>query len=743
MSFKKGIWIILLIYLLFFSIAIIIPSSANNPEYIPSQLIVRFNPDLFNNDQELNDLSSQLHAEYNATVLENSTILGIPGAQLIRLPDNVTVEEATIWYRNNSSILFAEPNYIRTIPLPVPPSVKEEPNFTNESSKINTLTVRLASVYPNDPYFSKQWYLNTIQIPPTWDITKGSDSVIIAVLDTGVNYNHPEFVGNIWVNPKEIPNNNLDDDQNGFIDDLHGWDFAYNDNSPLDDYGHGTMIASIIGSKGNNFEGLAGMMWNVKIMPIKIFTPYSYAISDEIKGINYARMNGAKIIVCSFSGEYYISEQTAIEQAQDLLFVCAAGNDGIDADKIPIYPASYSYSNIMSVAATDENDDLCYFSNYGQNRVDVGAPGINISVLDIDSNYKYNVGTSFSAPQVAGLAGLILSLDPTKSASELRQLIMDNVDITQLHGYVRSGGRINAYKTLLAISKTPTPTPTTPTSTPTLTPTTTTPTPTPTATQPTSPLTPDFTVSHTSGVAPLTVHFQDTSMGNPTGWIWDINGDGFQDYSDKSFEHTFTSPGIYSVTFTVTRNQELATISRNNYINVLSKTPANDTIALDIHTGWNFVSTPNTLVEGHRSIGEVFKGINSGGRSIFLYNAESQSWNQLNSQDEIQCLRGIWVYSTTSTQVPLMFSEDPTNSRTYELFPGWNAIGFTQMVPFSAKDALFPVQNSWTQLIGFNAESQLYETSIVKGGSGSHIDTNLVYPGKGYWVYMNYQGTLS
>lgn len=253
----------------------------------------------------------------------------------------------------------------------------------------------------------------------------------------------------------------------------------------------------------------------------------------------------------------------------------------------------------------------------------------------------------------------------------------------------------------------------------------------------------NFTVSQTSGIAPLTVLFQDTSNGNPTGWIWDINGDGFRDYSYKSFEHTYTSPGCYSVTLTVTRNQEQDTIYRSNYIQVLSETPTSENFTLTMHPGWNFISTPKNLKEGHRTVEDVFNGIHTGGRSIYLYKARSQSWYQMKPQDEVECLQGIWVYSVFSTQISLIFNEDPSMSSIRVLSPGWNAIGFTHLDPVSAGEALHPVKNSWSQLIGFDGESQLYENSIINGAIGSHSDTNLVFPCKGYWLFMNGEGTLT
>lgn len=280
--------------------------------------------------------------------------------------------------------------------------------------------------------------------------------------------------------------------------------------------------------------------------------------------------------------------------------------------------------------------------------------------------------------------------------------------------------------------------------TPTITTTVTTPTTTPSQTP--SPIQVNFTVSRTSGSAPLTVRFQDTSQGNPTGWIWDINGDGFRDYSDKTFDHTYTSPGFYSVTLSITRGQELYTITRTNYIHVISTTPTTTTssdLTINLHPGWNFISTPKTLKEGHRTAREVFNNVNTGGHSTFVYNTPNQAWNQLNSQDEVEPLQGIWIYSTTSQQVTFVFDNDTATLWTRSLSPGWNTIGFTQINPVSAKDALHPVQYFWSQLIGFNAESQYYDNSIINGGSGTHSDTNLVYPGKGYWIFMNNPGTLS
>ncbi len=309
---------------------------------------------------------------------------------------------------------------------------------------------------------------------------------------------------------------------------------------------------------------------------------------------------------------------------------------------------------------------------------------------------------------------------------------------------------------------TPSPTITTlPTTTvtPTPSPTTIYPTPTPTS----SPILVNFTASHTSGTAPLTVKFQDTSQGDPMGWMWDINGDGFKDYSERNCEHTYTSPGDYTVTLSVTRYSELFTVTRTNYIHVIPTTPTtipspsptvtmttipttsppSGGMTVNLHSGWNLISTPKTLADGHRTAGEVFSGINTDGHSIYRYNAQSQSWIQVNSNNDIQPLQGLWIYSKAPGQVSFIFKNDQTPSPGILMSPGWNSIGFTRTTPVSAREALLPVQYAWTQLFGFNAESQAYESSIINGGTGSHSDTNLIYPGKGYWIFMNGQGTLT
>jgi len=256
-----------------------------------------------------------------------------------------------------------------------------------------------ASALPNDPLFTQYWGLkNTGQTVNTttgiagadmaleqaWNVVTNCSAVTVAVIDTGVNYNHPDLAANIWNNAGEIAGNNIDDDGNGFIDDVQGWDFVQNDNAPMDFNKHGTHVAGIIGAVGNNAVGGTGICWGVKIMPVRVLgSTGSGTTADIVAGIDYAVANGAKVINMSLGGSGGSAgdlQDIAIGNANTagVLVVVAAGNSAADIDTSPVYPASYTQANIITVAATDQTDSLASFSNFGAVSVDVAAPGVNI-----------------------------------------------------------------------------------------------------------------------------------------------------------------------------------------------------------------------------------------------------------------------------------------------------------------------------------------------------------------------------
>ncbi|MEZ4361050.1 MAG: S8 family serine peptidase [Kofleriaceae bacterium] len=326
-----------------------------------------------------------------------------------------------------------------------------------------------ASAIPSDPRFGELYGLNNtgqtggtadadIDAVEAWDTSTGSSDVVVAVIDTGVDYNHVDLAANMWTNPDEIPGNGLDDDGNGVIDDVHGYNAITNGGNPLDDNDHGSHCSGTIGAVGDNGVGVAGVNWDVSIMAIKFLSAAgSGTTADAIEGIDYAvgRKNaGVNLRVLSNSwggGGFSQALADSIQAANDadLLFVAAAGNAGSNNDATPSYPASYDLPNVVSVAATDHNDGLASFSNFGATTVDLGAPGV--SVLSTTRNNTYSVfsGTSMATPHVAGAAALVLSANSTLSTAELKDILLTSGDLKpSLAGKTLSGRRLNAANAL-------------------------------------------------------------------------------------------------------------------------------------------------------------------------------------------------------------------------------------------------------------------------------------------------------
>jgi subtilisin family serine protease len=278
----------------------------------------------------------------------------------------------------------------------------------------------------------------------------------VAVVDTGVEYKHPDLAANIWTNPND-PVNGKDDDGDGFVDDVHGADFINGDADPNDDSGHGTHVAGIIGARGDNAIGTVGVNWNVRIMALKFLDQNGDGnTADAAQAIAYAVDHGAKVINASWGGTAF--SQTlyqAVANASDsgVLFVSAAGNDGANGDIAPDYPAGFNLPNVISVAATDRNDRLLDFSNYGRRTVQLGAPGDEIDSTvppSVDaSGYTEFSGTSMAAPFVSGAAALYLSRWPDSSVGLVREaLLRTTVPVPSLAGKTSTGGRLDVARAL-------------------------------------------------------------------------------------------------------------------------------------------------------------------------------------------------------------------------------------------------------------------------------------------------------
>ena len=313
-----------------------------------------------------------------------------------------------------------------------------------------------SAITPNDPMFAQQYGLNDpadhdIDAPSAWSERTSCSKV--AVLDTGVDVDHPDLVSNLWHNSKEIDGNGKDDDGNGYVDDYIGVDIFHGEGSAVDGDGHGTHVAGIVAGVGNNGIGVSGVCWTGSVMAVKFMNFRGKgSTSDAAEAIRYAVRQGAKVINASFgSSSKSHTLQDAVEYAQDkgVLIVVAAGNDGEDIDKHPIYPASFENGNILTVAASTSADKLASFSNYGDTSVDVAAAGEDIVSTYLGNRYATLSGTSMAAPLVAGIAGLLRAENPDATYSELKTALRQKVDKpSAFKNKVVYDGRANLKKAL-------------------------------------------------------------------------------------------------------------------------------------------------------------------------------------------------------------------------------------------------------------------------------------------------------
>ena len=402
-----------------------------------SEVFVRFRADV--SESEIQSLAARLNDE-----VEDETE-SVAGLNLIEDEDGKDAETIATEYRALPQVEYAEPVF--EIHL-------EE--ATDAGSK---------PIMPNDPRFDEQWALANdgqnggtagadISATSAWAVTTGSDKVVVAVLDSGVDYTHPDLENNIWKRPaniKEYQDRNL-----GEIDDANGYDALTNDGDPMDENGHGTHCAGIIGAEGGNNEGITGVNWTVQIMPLRFMDANgSGTTKDAIEAINYVidrKKAGVNVRIISASwGSTQKSRalEDVIRKAGDagILFVAASGNSSVDADRQPHFPSSYNLPNIISVAALDRNDKLTSFSNYGLKSVHIGAPGKDILSTYLGHDFKEASGTSMATPVVAGVAALVLANEPKLTVEELRKHLLESVDkIPDLKTKLVTGGRINAAK---------------------------------------------------------------------------------------------------------------------------------------------------------------------------------------------------------------------------------------------------------------------------------------------------------
>ena len=399
-------------------------------DYVKNELLIKFLPGTTETK------ARTANRKLGADMLES---LGDLDWQRVRLPAGMDIGDAIQRYKQMDGVESAQPNYYYHL---------------------------LAT--PNDPQFlSGDLYgLIKISAPSAWDLSTGSPTVVVADIDTGMLYTHQDLAANTWVNPGEIPGNGVDDDGNGFVDDVYGWDFFYNDSDPIDDAGgHGTHTAGTIGAVGNNAFGVVGVNWNVKIMPIKIYSPngndstssmlvnaYNYIRMMKNRGVNIRATNNS-YGDCGEACGYDQATKDALDAMGDagILNVFAAGNSGRNIDTAPFYPASYTSPSIIAVAASDSADAKAGFSCFGPISVDIAAPGVNVWSTINASNSATGIksGTSMATPHVTGAAALLSAYRPDLSAASLKASLMNNVDVLPAwNGLVKSGGRLNVFKAM-------------------------------------------------------------------------------------------------------------------------------------------------------------------------------------------------------------------------------------------------------------------------------------------------------
>lgn len=411
----------------------------NKPEVVPGQFLVKLKPQF--QALNANSVAKSLGVEVTGRISDSSEWIAV------RRPTMETTTYALSAMKSSALVAKVEPNYIyKAVKLPNDPELQNLWGMHNTGQTI---------VVKNDE--GEETYLGRsgvdIGMEKAWDIQTGSKNVVVAVIDTGVDYKNENIVDNMWVNEAEkngLPG--VDDDNNGFVDDVYGYDFANNDGDPMDDHGHGTHCSGTIGASGNDGKGIVGVNWNVRIMAVKFLGVDGGTTEGAIAGIDYATKMGADIMSNSWGGGGESEAlKEAIQRANDagILFLAAAGNNGTNNDEMAFYPANYDVANLISVAAVDNSGQLADFSCYGPTKVHVAAPGVAVLSSILDSKMDYWSGTSMATPHVSGVAALVLANEPDLTVAELRErLLKTSQPMFTLKNMITTGGMINAYYAL-------------------------------------------------------------------------------------------------------------------------------------------------------------------------------------------------------------------------------------------------------------------------------------------------------
>jgi subtilisin family serine protease len=396
---------------------------------VPDELLVRFRPQLPETAR------GAARATARASRIQQFSQLDI---EHLRVAPGMTTERAIAALRSNPDVAFAEPNYVRQA---------------------------VASAPPNDPYWLSDslWGLQRIMAQTAWtNFPINGAPVVVADIDTGVNYGHPDLAGSMWRNPGETPGNGVDDDGNGYVDDVYGIDTLNRDSNPIDDNGHGTHVAGTIAATANNGIGVVGVNGQARILACKFLDAagsgsdagavacFNYVVAMKKRGVNVRVTSNSWGSPRSGSIPQALLSAIDAAGAVGILNVFAAGNKGTNNDVTPFDPASLPLDHIVSVAASDAGDSRASFSNYGAVSVDLAAPGVSI-VSTYGSGYGYLSGTSMAAPHISGAASFLFAVRAALSPTDVKTLLLSSVDrLGNWDGIVASGGRLNLFGAGLA-----------------------------------------------------------------------------------------------------------------------------------------------------------------------------------------------------------------------------------------------------------------------------------------------------
>ncbi len=421
MQILKDSWTYKNIKILLFTILIFPSLFTSAQQWYPGRLLIKPKP---------NTTLTQLSAFQKTLNIKKQKLIqaGNNNWMLVEFDPLQNVQEKALEYIKSGLIQYAHPDYLIT-----------------------------PAITPNDPYLldlDETYNIQLINAPSAWNYYHNASNIIVAIVDTGIRYTHQDLNANMWINPREIPGNGIDDDNNGYIDDIYGINLSEADQptgDPMDTTGHGTHVAGIAGAVGNNGLGITGIAWNIQLMACSFMSSTGGEISSAIECINYARKHGAKIINASWTIQYdtpIFRDELNLLRQNGIMLICAAGNNGINLDSNPQYPACYSkeFQNVITVGNSDQNDSKAYDSNYSSQYVNLFAPGRYITSASSknDTQYRFSSGTSMSTPHVAGAVALYMSNHPQDNYEIIKSKLLSSVDpIPNLTSYCTSGGRLN------------------------------------------------------------------------------------------------------------------------------------------------------------------------------------------------------------------------------------------------------------------------------------------------------------